>query len=291
MQIIKETVDFQIEGKNAVAIGKFDGIHVGHRKLLQKISQAKQNGMAAVVFTFDPSPEELFQGIKLPVLDTKDEKRRKIEEMGVDYLIEFPLTLQTAAIPPEEFMEDILYRRLGTALLVSGTDLSFGDQGRGNSAMLAAFAAQKGFSYEMIDKVCVNGREVSSSRIREAVTEGRMVEVAQMLGEPYSVSGVIVHGNHIGHTLDMPTVNIVPEYYKLLPPNGVYATISQTQNDSYYGVTNIGCKPTVSDKKVLGVETYLYDFDGDLYGEEIRTRLLHYMRPEQRWKAKSVLKA
>ena len=102
MQIIKETVDFQIEGKNAVAIGKFDGIHVGHRKLLQKISQAKQNGMAAVVFTFDPSPEELFQGIKLPVLDTKDEKRRKIEEMGVDYLIEFPLTLQTAAIPPEE---------------------------------------------------------------------------------------------------------------------------------------------------------------------------------------------
>lgn len=290
MQIISNMENLFLTGKNAVAIGKFDGIHIGHRKLLQTIIHAKNQGMSAVVFTFEPSPEELFRGELLPVLDTKEEKRRRFEEMGIDYLIEFPLTYETAAISPEQFMVDILTKRLHTELLVSGADLSFGDKGKGNATMLKAYAEQQGFQYQVIDKVCVNGKEVSSTRIREAVSTGHMVLVSQLLGEPYGVSGTIVHGNHIGHSLDMPTVNIIPETCKLLPPNGVYATVSQTLNDSYYGVTNIGYKPTVSSEKVLGVETYLYDFNGDLYGEEIQTKLLHFMRPEQRFQSIEELK-
>lgn len=285
MQIITglTKISLQTEKKSAIAIGKFDGIHIGHKKLLAEIIEAKKNGMEAIVFTFDPSPEELFQNITLPVLDTKEEKRSKFEKMGVDYLIEFPLTFETAAISPQDFMQNILYKQLHAGLVVSGTDLSFGNQGKGNSAMLKQFAGENGLIYRMIEKVCVNGKEVSSTRIREAVENGFMEEVSSMLGESYGISGTIVHGNHLGHSLDMPTVNVIPEENKLLPPRGVYATISETQGSAYYGVTNIGYKPTVSSKKVLGVETYLYDFTGDLYGENIQTKLLHFMRPEQRF--------
>lgn len=283
MQIIsgQTNIPLQTEKKGAVAIGKFDGIHIGHRKLLAEMIEAKKQGMEAIIFTFNPSPEELFKKITLPVLDTTEEKREKFEKMGVDYLIEFPLTFETAAISPQKFMQDILHNKLHAGLVVSGADLSFGDKGKGNAAMLATFAKEHNFVYRMIDKVCVNGKEVSSTRIREAVENGFMEEVTSMLGEPYGISGTIVHGNHLGHSLDMPTVNVIPEKNKLLPPRGVYATISETQGNAYYGVTNIGYKPTVSNQKVLGVETYLYDFNGDLYGESIQTKLLHFMRPEQ----------
>lgn len=271
------------EEKAAVAIGKFDGIHIGHQQLLQLIIEGKKKGLKAVVFTFDPSPEEFFTGLPLPVLDTKEEKRQKFLDMGIDYLIEFPLNHQTAAISPKDFMQDILYDRLHAGLVVSGTDISFGDKGKGNAEMLQEFAKEKQFTYQMIDKVYACGKEVSSSRIREAVANGLMEEAAAMLGESYGIYGKIVHGRHLGHTLEMPTVNIIPQENKLLPPRGVYATVSKTQEMCYYGITNIGYKPTVSNTKTLGVETYLYDYEGDLYGETIHTRLLHFMRPEQKF--------
>ncbi|MDD6202556.1 MAG: riboflavin biosynthesis protein RibF [Lachnospiraceae bacterium] len=283
MQIISNTTDFSLKGPSAIAIGKFDGIHVGHQKLMEQILAEKKNGMRAVVFTFDPSPEELFSGKRLPVLDTTQEKRERFAKMGIDDLIEFPLNFQTASISPMDFMEKFLLMQLKAGLVVSGSDLSFGDKGKGNAGMLADFAKEHGFVYRMIDKVCVEGKEVSSSRVRDAVAAGNMEEAAKLLGTPYTVSGRIIHGNHIGHTLQMPTVNMIPPAFKLLPPRGVYATLSETPKGTYSGITNIGYKPTVSDEKVLGVETYLYDFDGNLYDEEIHTKLLHFMRPEQKF--------
>ncbi len=284
MQIISKTTDIQIgEKKSAIAIGKFDGIHIGHRKILDEIIKAKENGMQAVIFTFDPSPEEYFGGTMIPVLDTKEEKRIKFEQAGVDVLVEFPLTEKTVAISPESFIKDILVDKLNAGLVVSGTDLSFGYMGKGNAQLLSQFSILNHFDYKMVDKVCVDGKEVSSTRIRNQVAKGNMDETAALLGEAYRISGYIVHGNHIGHTLGMPTVNILPQHEKLLPPNGVYVTLSETKGKSYYGITNIGYKPTVSKERVLGVETYLYDFDGNLYGEKIDTRIIHYMRPEQKF--------
>lgn len=287
MKIISGTTEFSITDMGikscAVAIGKFDGIHIGHKEIISKIIDTKKDGLCATVFTFEPSPEELFSNIRKPLLDTRDEKRKKFKELGIELLIEFPLTQDTACMPPEKFMEDILWKQLHAGLIVSGTDLSFGYRGEGNAAMLQIFAKKKKFSYQMIEKVCLDGKEVSSTRIRETISKGEMESANDMLGCPYQINGTIIHGKHLGHTLLMPTVNILPKENKLLPPNGVYLSLSESLNHSYYGVTNIGFKPTVSNENILGVETYLYNFSGDLYGQDITTKLLHFMRPEQKF--------
>ena len=293
MQIIRDMKTFyelnnQAAGKglpvkSAVAIGKFDGIHVGHQALLQRIINKKKDTMQAVVFTFSPSPEEFFKGQMLPAIDTPSEKRINFERMGVDIVIEYPLTKESASISPQSFMEDILLKGLNAGYVVSGSDLSFGNKGAGNSKMLQAFADEKGFQYEMIDKVCVDGCEVSSTSVREAIVEGDMERVNRMLGRRYCIGGEVVHGKALGRTIQMPTINIVPAKEKLLPPSGVYATVTMIDGKEYPGVTNIGVKPTVTDEKVVGVETHLFDFDKDVYGKDVVTQLISYIRPEKRF--------
>ena len=293
MQIIRDMKTFfelnnQAAGKglpvkSAVAIGKFDGIHVGHQALLQCIINKKKDTMQAVVFTFSPSPEEFFKGQMLPAIDTPSEKRANFEKMGVDIVIEYPLTKESASISPQSFMEDILLKGLNAGYVVSGSDLSFGNKGAGNSKMLQAFADENGFQYEMIDKVCVDGCEVSSTSVREAIVEGDMERVNRMLGRRYGIGGEVVHGKALGRTIQMPTINIVPAKEKLLPPSGVYATVTMIDGKEYPGVTNIGVKPTVTDEKVVGVETHLFDFDKDVYGKEVVTQLISYIRPEKRF--------
>ena len=269
--------------KSAIAIGKFDGIHIGHQALLQCIIDKKKENMLAVVFTFSPSPEEFFKGQLLPAIDTPDEKRQNFEKMGVDILIEYPLTKESAAISPQAFMEDILYRGLNAGYVVSGTDLSFGNKGLGNSAMLQEFSLQKEFCYEMFDKVCVDGKEVSSTAVRDAIVKGDMRLTCRMLGREYCIGGEVVHGKALGRTIQMPTINIVPAKQKLLPPSGVYATITSIDGKEYYGVTNIGCKPTVSNEMKIGVETHLFDFEKDVYGKKVVTKLIQFIRPEKKF--------
>lgn len=269
--------------KSAVAIGKFDGIHIGHRALLQCIINKKKENMRAVVFTFSPSPEEFFRGQLLPAIDTTQEKRDNFEKMGVDILIEYPLTKESAAISPQSFMEDILFNGLNAGYVVSGRDLSFGNKGAGNADMLQAFAAEKDFVYEMIDKVCIDGNEVSSTSVREAVVKGDMEKVCRMLGRRYCVGGEVVHGKALGRTIQMPTINIIPAKEKLLPPSGVYATVTLIDGREYPGVTNIGVKPTVTDEKVVGVETHLFNFGENVYGKYVVTELVSYIRAEKRF--------
>lgn len=269
--------------KSAVAIGKFDGIHIGHQALLQCIINKKKDGMRAVVFTFSPSPEEFFRGQMLPVIDTVEEKRDNFEKMGVDVLIEYPLTKESAAISPQSFMEDILYKGLNAGYVVSGKDLSFGNKGAGNADMLQKFADENGFIYEMIDKVCLDGHEVSSTSVREAILTGDMELVSRMLGRRYRIGGEVVHGRALGRTIQMPTINIIPAKEKLLPPCGVFATITIVDGKEYPGVTNIGIKPTVSDENRVGVETHLFDFDKDVYGKNVVTELVNFIRPEKKF--------
>lgn len=287
LQIIQDLESFTIEGTGAIAIGKFDGIHVGHQALLEKILDKKQEGMRAVVFTFSPSPEEFFRGAELPVIDTLEEKRENFRKMGIDILIEYPLTKESASISPEDFMQIILWDKLHAGYVVSGSDLSFGDKGRGNAVMLSSFAKEHSFLYEVIDKVCVEAedglQEVSSTAVRDAVVKGDMELVMKMLGRAYRIGGEVVHGKALGRTIQVPTVNIIPQKQKLLPPKGVYATVSYFDGRQILGVTNIGCKPTVSEEETIGVETHLFDFDEEIYGEYIVTWLLHYIRPEMKF--------
>ena len=291
MKIIEKTTEFKIVQESAVAIGKFDGFHRGHQKLLNVIKEQKERGLAAVVFTFVPSPAAFFSKEPEQDLTTIAEKRKIFEEAGVDYLIEYPFYQEIADMEPEIYISKVLVEQLNAKCIVAGEDVSFGKKGLGDYHLLEQKAAQYGYEVVIIDKVLYQGREVSSTYAREAVRQGDMELTEQLLGQPYHVGGSIVHGRHLGSSLGMPTVNIVPPEQKLLPPNGVYYSYVKMNAYTYPGITNIGTKPTVSGEAVMGVETYIYDFSKDVYGQEAEVYLLHYKRPEMRFDGIEALKA
>lgn len=289
MIIIENTTNFPLDGRSAVAIGKFDGIHLGHRKLLEKIIQQKEKGYLATVFTFDTSAAAFFGGDDKE-LTTREEKRRLFARMGMDVLIEFPLNQETAATPPDVFVEEYIIRQMKAAYICAGMDVSFGQRGAGNYLLLQQYAAAGDYRIEIIDKVMAGGEEVSSTRIREAIRSGEMQLANEMLGTAYSLTGVVAHGRRLGRTIGMPTANLLPEKDKLLPPNGVYYSRVRYQDKVYKAISNIGCKPTVSAEMVLGVESYLYDFTEDIYGKEITVELLEFRRPEMKFADVEALK-
>ena len=280
MLIIENKTEFHLQGKSAVALGKFDGIHLGHRKLLDRVLEQRKQGLSAVVFTFDTSAVSFFGGEE-KVLSTKEEKRAIFARMGIDVLIEFPLNRETAATEPSDFVSRYLVDQMQTAYLCAGPDISFGKGGAGDYALLARCAGDYGYQVELIDKVRVDGEEVSSTRVREAVRAGKMETANEMLGAPYSVSGRVVHGRRLGRTLGMPTANLIPTEENLMPPNGVYYARVVVDGESYRAISNVGYKPTVSKEEILGIETYLYDFDGEIYDREIMVELLAFRRREQ----------
>ena len=283
MKIITELDKLNIREKTAVAIGKFDGIHVGHKELLSKILEKKKDGLKATVFTFDPSPEEFFVGHSVPQLFTREEKLKAFQELGVDILVMFPLNDETAATDPEEFVRRILVDELNAGFIAAGSDVSFGDKGKGDSKLLERLGKELSYELCIIDKVKIDGEEVSSTRVRNAVSDGDMDLTERLLGTKYSISGIVEHGNHLGHTIGVPTVNILPPSMKLLPPYGVYSSTVKIGKNEFKGMTNIGRKPTVSEKEKVGVETYIYDFDRDVYGEYIEVVLHSFVRPEIRF--------
>ncbi len=289
MIIIENTTNFPLDGRSAVAIGKFDGIHLGHRKLLEKIIQQKEKGYLATVFTFDTSAAAFFGGDDKE-LTTREEKRRLFARMGMDVLIEFPLNQETAATPPDVFVEEYIIRQMKAAYICAGMDVSFGQRGAGNYQLLQQYAAAGDYRIEIIDKVMAGGEEVSSTRVREAIRSGEMQLANEMLGTAYSLTGVVAHGRRLGRTIGMPTANLLPEKDKLLPPNGVYYSRVRYQDKVYKAISNIGCKPTVSAEMVLGVESYLYDFTEDIYGKEITVELLEFRRPEMKFADVEALK-
>lgn len=289
MRIIENTTEFHLENKSAVALGKFDGIHLGHRRLLERVLEQKSQGLWTVVFTFDTSAASFFGG-ETKELSTREEKRAVFSRLGIDVLIEFPLNRGTAATEPAEFVARYLAEQMQTAYLCAGPDISFGKGGAGDYKLLSEYAGTCGYQVELIDKVRVDGEEVSSTRVRQAVREGDMEKVSVMLGAPYCVSGKVVHGRQLGRKLGMPTANILPDVRKLLPPNGVYYSRARLGDAVYRGISNVGCKPTVSDEKIMGLETYLFDFSGEVYDRDMTVELLAFRRAERTFESVEALR-
>lgn len=290
MQIIQGTTDFALSHKSVATIGKFDGLHLGHQKLFNRVLAQKEKGLSAVIFSFDPVPEAFFGKRAVQGLMSREEKLTAFEKMGIDVLIEFPLNKETAAIEPEYFVREYLTKKLKAAVIIAGTDISFGNKGAGNAALLRTLSAECGYQVEIIDKVRIDGEEVSSTLTRETVRKGDMKKAALLLGSPYSVCGTVAHGRQLGRKLGMPTVNLLPPAEKLLPPNGVYYSYAWFRDRRYPAISNVGYKPTVSDEQVIGVETYLYDFTEDLYGKEITVELLDFKRAEMKFDGVEALK-
>lgn len=280
MQIIQNTTTFRIPEKTAVAIGKFDGIHKGHRLLLDEIIKAKEKGLCAAVFTFDPVPAAFFSGQAVKELTTLQEKRECFRKMGIDYLVEYPLNERSASVKPEEYVKGFLLDQMQAALVVAGADITFGEKGAGNAALLKDIAGRNACDVKILDKLQYQGRDISSTLVRELVEQGEMEEAAKLLGEPFFLYGTVVHGNEIGRTIGFPTINVMPPSNKLLPPNGVYFSKVIVEGHAYNGITNIGNKPTVGEGYQRGAETFLYDFEGNLYDSQVKTELLHFVRKE-----------
>lgn len=291
MEIINGITDFYLTGPTAVAIGKFDGIHRGHRSLIVEILEQKKLGCQACVFTFSPAPSVFFGFSDGRELTTREEKIRIFEEMGVDILIEYPMNHETAAMLPEVYVEEVLVKRMKVQLVVAGHDVSFGAKGAGKKELLQSMGQAYGFEVRLMDKVCLEDREISSTYVREAVEQGDLSLVKKLLGTPYKISGTVVQGNRIGRTIGIPTVNLLPPEAKFLPPNGVYFSEVLAEGKKYKGMSNIGYKPTIEEsKKCLGVETYIFDFSGDMYGKEITVLLHEFWRHELQFDSLEELK-
>jgi riboflavin kinase/FMN adenylyltransferase len=279
MDIIKG-LDFQIKN-SAVSLGKFDGIHLGHRLLLNKILDEKD--LIPTVFTFHglPAGQRIY---------SEKEQSMILRQLNIAREILFPFCEQTKKVSPEQFIREILVEKMDAKLICVGEDFRFGRERKGDVAMLAEFSEKYGYSLEIIPKRKADGEVVSSTRIRKNLQAGEMVEANKLLGDAYFIVGEVVHGNALGRTIGMPTANIIPPEEKLLPAYGVYATTVAVEGKVYRGVTNLGRKPTVGSENV-SVETTLLDFSGDLYGKTIQVFFHDFLRREQKFDSLEQLQA
>lgn len=269
------------EEKSAVAIGKFDGLHLGHKKLLQELVKYKSQGFKTIVFSFEKSIMDFLKKEKSQVIATEKEKRELLEACGVDVLAVYPVNEASVNISPESFISEVLVKALNAGVVVAGYDCSFGKFGKGDVALLKKYEQEYDYVCEEIAKVTEeSGREISSSYVREEISAGEMEHVCKLLGRPYSFSSIVSHGRALGRTIDMPTANIYPDSEKILPRFGVYFSEVIYREHKYKAVSNIGIKPTVSEEKRPVIETYMFEFEGDLYDQEIEVRLLKFKRSE-----------
>lgn len=289
MKYIRNTTDFYIEENTVISLGKFDGIHRGHEKLLEYFSEKKAEGLYGAIFTFDIPPRKNVQHVEAKVLTTNEEKMHIFEQFGIDYLVECPFTPEIMCMEAEDFIAKIV-RQLHVKCLVVGEDFHFGHNRRGDYHMLKEYAGQYGYEVIVVEKIKEEERDISSTFVREEIAAGNIERANHLLGYRYFVTGMVKHGNQIGRTIGIPTINQLPPEEKLLPPNGVYVTEVYIGGHKYRGITNVGCKPTIEGKNPIGVETHLLDFAGDAYDTLVTVEFLSRVRGERRFASIEELK-
>lgn len=282
MEYVKIEGQFPKFTRCAVTLGKFDGIHRGHRKLIQTILDRKSEyGELAVVMAFVSDRQTIL---------TSEERRILLEKMGVDVLLECPLNDQMKHMKADVFIRQILKGDLQASCVVVGEDFRFGHERKGTPQLLEKAGEKYEYDTIVVPKEMEGSRKISSTYIREELKKGNMEKVRELLGNPFFAVGTVTHGRGMGHRDFFPTANIIPTKQKLLPPNGVYVTVSHFDGTDYPGITNIGYKPTVGEA-FLGIETNLFDCDLDLYGQNCTVDFYKFIRPEQKFASFEALKA
>ena len=268
----------------AVTLGNFDGLHLGHRSLINLTKQfAQEQGLKSVVFSFSPHPMLVFNRKEdFALIVDPAEKKFQMEQMGIDTYIEYPFDAEFAAMSPEDFAIKLIFEKLQCRVLVVGENYHFGKGAAGDYELLQRLGAERGVMVIEVPFVLYGEERVSSSRIRRCLLEKDLEDANRMLTVPYFIMGTVAEGKKLGRTIGFPTVNIIAHPLKLFPPNGVYATKTLYKGQYYYGVTNIGKNPTVNGTKKI-VETYLFDFDKMIYGETLQTYFYKFLRSEQKF--------
>lgn len=290
MVFYQNTTDFYIDGECAVTLGKFDGVHRGHQVLIQELLETGKQGLKTVVFTFGTNPRALVAGRAEELLLTNVEKKILLEKKGVDVLIEYPFNDTVAHTPPEVFVREVLVSRLHAKKIIVGSDFCFGYRRAGNVELLRQMSKEYGYELIVKEKIKTKeGLDISSTYIKELLKLGHMEQVNNLLGYVYCIHGEVVHGNHYGRTFGMPTINQLPDENKLLPPNGVYVSKTVVDGVTYHSVTNIGVKPSIDGKYPKGVETFIHEFNQNIYGIQAEVQLYSYARPEMKFSSREAL--
>jgi len=284
----------QQEEKRAVALGYFDGVHLGHRALMKKtVERARQYGYTSAVFTFDVHPNSMIQKRQVPLITANAYRREEIKRLGgVDEVIFARFDEQMRQMNWRDYIHKMLIEQFHAGWIVSGRNHRFGYRGEGNPELLAEECKKAGVGYDCIEDVTVNGIVVSSTYIRQLIALGDMENAARFLGHPYTISGVVKHGRRVGASvLQIPTVNLQLPTEMALPPYGVYAAKVRVQQNSYFAATNIGVRPTFLEEGAPTIEPHLLDFSGDLYGQLIHVELYRFLRPEKQFDTTDALRA
>lgn len=285
--------DIQIP-KAHVTIGTFDGVHVGHQKIIAQLNQrARENGGESVLFTFDPHPRNVLNpNDPVPLLQTRAEKLYKLARLGMQNVILFPFSAAFSQTPAEEFIRSFLVEKLKMHAVVIGYDHQFGRNREGSLEHFQVLGEALGFQVEEIPAQDIDDIHVSSTKIRTALKDGAIDTVNAYLGEPFQLNGEVVHGQSLGKLLGYPTANLnITNSHKILPKNGVYFVRCKTQHGMHFGMMNIGVRPTVVEaaKKALTVEIHIFDFQNDLYGDHLQVELLEFIRDEQKFSNNTLL--
>ncbi|MDC6366129.1 MULTISPECIES: bifunctional riboflavin kinase/FAD synthetase [Flavobacteriaceae] len=278
--------------QTAITIGTFDGVHLGHRKILERlINSAKSSGLKSTVLTFFPHPRMVLQkDTDIKLLNTLDEKVQILSELGLDYLIVHPFTKEFSRLSATEFVRDILVNSLKTKKVIIGYDHRFGRNRNANIQDLITFGNTLDFEVEEIPAQEIDDVSVSSTKIRKALLDGGVNTANNYLSYPYMLTGTIIKGKGLGKQFGFPTANLhVPENHKLVPKNGVYVVKSILNGKEYFGMMNIGFNPTVLGTEKT-IEVNFFEFEGNLYGKKIQVGILHRIRDEHKFNSVEELK-
>lgn len=294
MKIHRDLENFKAKNP-VVTIGTFDGVHLGHRKIISRLQElARAVDGESVIFTFDPHPRKVVapSETNLRLLTSLDEKISLFERAGIDHLVVYPFTLEFAQLSYEQFVEQILVGKIHTKSLVVGYDHKFGKGRAGDFDLLKSCADRLGFQIEKLDVLLINESNVSSTKIREAIQLGDFETANAYLGYQFTLHGTVVEGQKIGRTINYPTANVdTSDPDKIIPGYGVYAVRVSVRSQEYRGMLNIGSRPTVNhNADHRTVEVNILDFDDDIYGEPIEVVFYHKLREEQKFASLDALK-
>ncbi|OGS69503.1 MAG: riboflavin biosynthesis protein RibF [Flavobacteria bacterium RIFCSPLOWO2_12_FULL_31_7] len=285
MKIYNSIYEFETSKKTIVTLGTFDGVHIGHNAILDKICKAaQQENLESVILTFFPHPRLIVSNnYDIKLLNTIEEKAILLEKKGIQNFIVHPFDKTFSELSPREFVTQVLVDKLNIQKIIIGHDHKFGKDRAADFNDLINFGKEFGFEVEEISAQQINEVSVSSTRIRNALLEGNVSLAKDYLGYPYVLTGNVVKGNQLGRTINFPTANIeIPEEYKLIPKNGVYVVTVNVSNQTFFGMMNIGVKPTLGENK-RSIEVHLLDFDADIYNQKIQVHILEKLREEQKF--------
>jgi len=292
MKIFHGTNNAKIARPTCLTLGVFDGLHLGHQRIMQTVvERAKATDTIPTAITFDPHPRAVLHPENAPpLLQTLDQRLAAFAVLGIQQTIVIRFTKDFAANEAEEFLRETVHERLQAKEVYLGKGFEFGRNRGGNIELLKKMSAELGFFADEVPEIRLHGQRISSSKIRHLLVEGNINPARKMLGRPYGVEGQIEHGSQRGHEIGFPTANLKPKN-RVIPRNGVYVTATLIDNVWRRSITNIGVRPTFETEVEPSIETYIFDFDGNLYGNVLRVRFLHRIRDERKFSGITELKA